>query len=87
MVMEKIGVSKNELCTMVNHEFTVYYFLKYRQFEQHTSTKKDNGCASNNRNLNNRVTSMMDSFMGLLDSEGANEDDGQGDEEPFANEL
>jgi hypothetical protein len=72
-----MGVNKNELRTLVNHEFTVYYFLKYKQFEQRTSTitKKDNGGASNNYKFNTRGT-MMDSFMGLLDSADAADERG-----------
>jgi hypothetical protein len=90
MCIEKLGVNKIELRTLINHEFTVYYFLKYKQFEQRTSTitKKDIGGASNNYDFNTRGT-LMDSFMGLLDSDdAADKDNGRaGDEEPFANEL
>ena len=89
MCMQKVGVSKNELRTMVNHEFTVYYFLKYKKFEQRSTSiaNKDNSHASNSYNSNKRGK-LLDSLMGLLDSaDGEDENNGHGDEEPFANEL
>ena len=74
---------------MVNHDFTVYYYTKYRQFEERTSTNKDSARPSSNDYNQEKQGSMMDTFMGMLESETGEDDEGAGigDKEPFANKL